>query len=296
MIRILFFFEDRYAFGTIHCGLSKELYKHGILGELINWNVQYSAIEIQSFIELYDYVMTIPSAYGSLRSYGFPDKKIILCAHGEEDLIKAVATYGTTLFDRIGKFAVVSQLLVQKSIEYGIKRIPELTPIGINTNNFYWNISDRLLNVGYAAAMSVKNVFGVEIKRGELVQECCNKVNMPFVRPGLRHFLGMPQFYRTVDCVVMSSIEETVGLPIMEAAASGRLVIGTRVGHFKDHDYGVKVSLPPVDFVNEVVEQLRSYACDASAFQRTCRDIQDYALAHFDWSHCIKPWVQLLTM
>lgn len=293
--RILFFFEDRYAFGTIHNGLSKELYKHGILAELINWNVPYTQTEMTSFIELYDFVMTIPSAYQALKHYGVPDDKIILCGHGEEDLIKAVSMHGTTMFNRIGGYTVVSQLLVQRSLEFGIPRIPTLTQIGIMTKSFYTRLSNRLSNVGYAAAMSVRNVFGVEIKRGELVAKCCDEINLPFVRPGLRHFLGMPQFYRTVDCVVMSSTEETVGLPIMEAAAAGRLVIGTRVGHFKDHDYGIKVSLQPELFVQEVVRALHHYHNHPDDYLQACRKIQDYAMAHFDWSQCIGPWVKMLS-
>jgi hypothetical protein len=292
---VLFFFEDRYAFGAIHSGLSKELNKHGILGDLINWNTAYSLTEMASFIDLYDYFMTIPSAYSALRAYNIPDEKIILCAHGEEDIIKAVALHGPTMFNRIGGYAVVSQLLVQKSVEYGITRIPCLTPVGINTKNFHSSPSKQLSIVGYAAAMSVTNVFHAEIKRGHLVEECCTKLNIPFVRPGLRHFLGMPQFYRTVDCVIMSSTEETVGLPIMEAAASGRLVIGTKVGHYKDHDYGVKVSLEPKQFVQEAITHLDHYRKDTAAYQLACRDIQDYAMAHFDWSQCIDPWIKMLT-
>ena len=43
--------------------------------------------------------------------------------------------------------------------------------------------------------------------------------------------LAMPGYYGTIDCLMVSStINESCGLPLLEAAAAGRVPISTMVG------------------------------------------------------------------
>ena len=40
--KILFYTENRWAFGSIHYGLCKELYKNGIHADVLDWSKPYT--------------------------------------------------------------------------------------------------------------------------------------------------------------------------------------------------------------------------------------------------------------
>ena len=99
----------------------------------------------------------------------------------------------------------------------------------------------------------------------------------------------MPDFYRTVDAVLISSISEGAGLPVMEAAAAGRLVIGTPVGHFPLKAYqggGIIAPIEAEKFKEFAVATLRYYKENPAAYVEKCRSIQE-AARKFDWEYSI---------
>jgi glycosyltransferase involved in cell wall biosynthesis len=60
-----------------------------------------------------------------------------------------------------------------------------------------------------------------------------------------RSFHDMPDFYRSVDAVLITSVTEGAQLPVKEGAAAGRLVISTPVGDFPLRAYhGVGIIAP----------------------------------------------------
>jgi len=73
---------------------------------------------------------------------------------------------------------------------------------------------------------------GVEQKRGRLAQSCAEEAGLEFKRTEDTPMDQMPDFYASIDALIMPSLQEGAGLPALEAAAAGRLVIGTPVGHF----------------------------------------------------------------
>ena len=80
--------------------------------------------------------------------------------------------------------------------------------------------------MGYAGSMSVKT-YGVEWKRGELAEAAAREAGLAFKVAGWTgnqiSIYDMPDFYRTVDAVLATSVSEGAGLPVMEAAAAGAL-------------------------------------------------------------------------
>jgi predicted O-methyltransferase YrrM len=147
--------------------------------------------------------------------------------------------------------------------------------------------------------MSVET-FGVEWKRGELAEAAAREAGLTFKVAGSTGnqipFHDMPEFYRTVDAVLTSSISEAAQLPVMEAAAAGRLVIGTPVGHFPRKAYQGGGILAPIEadkFKVFAAETLRYYKEHPSAYVDKCHVIQDAARA-FDWQHSIGEWVELI--
>src|SRR4029077_16795746 len=105
---------------------------------------------------------------------------------------------------------------------------------------FHMEIPSRLETVGYASSMSTKT-YGIEWKRGDLAQAAAREAGLAFQGAGSigsqRSFHNMPGFYRTVDTVRDGHISEANAFPVMEAAAAGRLVIGTPVGNFPRNAY-----------------------------------------------------------
>ena len=296
MKKVLFYTQNRWAFGSIHHGLCKELYKHGIYANLLDWTIHYSQHEFDFLNKTYDVFVTTPEAVIPLHQRGISLDKIIAVAHGQWDILLARRTYGVDFYSHLKGYAVISDVLKNKSIEFGVSRIPDIVKLGIHTDVFKRDISDRLLVVGYAGMKETKNFFGEEIKRGKLVEDAVIGMNVDLKSfPEMNH-LCMPSYYGIVDCVVMSSAEEAGGLPMMEAAAAGRLTIGTPVGYYANdaiYSGGVMVSIDPNNFIQETREAILRYQNDKYLYRSTCAKIQEYAIGTFDWTSRIEYWVKL---
>ena len=83
---------------------------------------------------------------------------------------------------------------------------------------------------------------------------------------------------------------------MMEAAAAGRLCIGTPVGYFAKHGQnggGHLVSLDEENFIQETVDILMDYKYNNDRYKKKCLDIQEYARENYDWSKVIDQWIKL---
>jgi glycosyltransferase involved in cell wall biosynthesis len=174
-----------------------------------------------------------------------------------------------------------------------------IASLGINYSEFCTEISERLTTVGYASSMSVKT-YGIEWKRGKLAEAATREAGLAFKVAGSTanqmSFHDMPAFYRSVDAVVTSSISEAAQLPVMEAAAAGRLVIGTPVGHFPLKAYqgaGIIAPIEPDKFKAFTTATLRYYAQNPAAYGDKCLLIQE-AARKFDWQYSIGDWIELI--
>jgi len=142
--------------------------------------------------------------------------------------------------------------------------------------------------------------YGIEWKRGELAEAAAREAGLEFRVAGSTgnqiSFHDMPEFYRSVDAVLTSSISEAAQHPVIEAAAAGRLVIGTPVGHFPRKAYEGGGILAPVEagkFKAFTVETLRYYKDNPAAYRDKCHAIQE-AARKFDWKYTIDDWVELI--
>lgn len=86
--RIAFFTYPEWAFGAIHYGLCKELYKYGIDADVIDWTRCYTLDEFKEFNDLYDLFVTTPCTglQGLINNYKIPPSKIVSIAHGIRDV------------------------------------------------------------------------------------------------------------------------------------------------------------------------------------------------------------------
>jgi len=298
MKKVLFFTQTKWAFGSLHNGLCKELYRYGIHADLLDWTVSYRKKEFELLNDTYDYFVTMPEAVLTVHyEYGIPLEKIVCVAHGQWDILLAKQNANMDFYPRLHKFAVISKVLKDKCNEWGISVDPEISKLGIHFDLFYNKPSDSLKRIGYGGSNEIQNFFGQEIKRPKLIEKIVGSVEgLELVKHDFYHFTCMPSYYKSVDCVIMSSIEEAGGLPMMEGAAAGKLCIGTPVGYFEENGQnggGHIVSLDEESFIKETLDILNAYRYNNSMYKKSCLDIQEYARYNYDWKYVINDWVKL---
>jgi glycosyltransferase involved in cell wall biosynthesis len=298
MKKILFYTQNRWAFGSIHHGLIKELYRHNIYANLLDWTKKYSEEEFSYLNSIYDLFVTNPEAVMSLhQTYKIPLNKIVSVAHGQWDLLLAKEQYGNEFYSELYGFGVVSEILKIKSKEFGVNIVPEIVELGIHTEIYKNDISTELKTVGYGGLKETKNYFGEEIKRGWMVETALQDLNVNFKFNYELNHLCMAGYYKTIDCLIVSSSEESAGLPAMEAAAAGKLVIGTPVGYFERNAElggGVLLPLDEENFIKKLREIILFYQNNPHEYRQRCLQIQKFAQENYDWKNKIDKWISLL--
>jgi len=297
MKKIIFYYERNWAFGSIHYGLMKELYKHGIYANLIDWDQEYSYEEFQLLNDNYDLFVSCPFNVLKLhRQYGIPLNKIVAIAHGQWDILLAKDRADFDFYPHIHSFCAISEILKKKCAEWGFAMLPKVVETGIHFDNFYQPVAEQLNKIGYCGAMQSTNFFGQEIKRGHLVEEVARELNISFVNHKKYNFACMPALYRQMDAVIMSSTEEAGGLPMMEAAAAGRLPMGTPVGYFEDNGEkggGIIIPVEANEFKTELKKHIIYLQSNPEDFRKKCIQAQEYARENYDWSKKINSWIEL---
>jgi len=294
--RVLCFVGMGWAFGTLHTELSKFMHARGVICDLLDWSRIYSRDEIQMMSRSYDYIYSVTGeAWPLTDSYGIPHEKIIVVAHGDYDIHHALETRPLEEFDRFAGYGVVSGYLRDLSAQLGVKRVPTIVRLGINYRRFLSPVAEALRVVGYGGSMFRDNNGGVDWKRGNLAKQATESAGLVFNPAGEFHFLAMPQYYRSVDAVVVSSSREGYGLPAMEAAAAGRLVISTPVGGFPQQaSYGAGIVAPieADDFTTFVTEKLAYFKNRPREYFEICSETQA-AARRLDWEYVLDEWIEL---
>ena len=297
--KVLIYGYPRWSHGRVYYDLCKHLYDKGYIVDIVDWQVNHA----EYFADLnlfYDFIMTAPDGVRTLAdSYRVPYEKMIVVSHHELDIRMLIEQKGIEVFDKFASYGVVSQSVYCASLMQGVRRPPMVASLGINFAEFYSDLPDRLETVGYASSMSTIT-FGVEWKRGHLAETAAHDAGLTFKVAGSTKcqmsFHDMPDFYRSVDAVLTSSISESGPLPVMEAAAAGRLVIGTPVGVFPLKAYqggGIIAPIEAEKFKAFVATTLRHYQQNPDEYVAKCRSIQE-AARKFDWKYSIGEWIDLI--
>jgi len=297
--KILIYGYTQWSHGRVYYDLCKHLHRRGYVVDILDWRVNHAGY-IGEILPYYDLCMTALDGVRTLvDSYGIPYEKIIALSHHELDMRMLIEQKGIDSFEKFANFGVVSEFVYCASQILGVPRVPMVAPLGVNFSEFYMAIPKRLETVGYASSMSTKT-YGVEWKRGELAEAAAREAGLSFKIAGSTasqiSFHEMPEFYRSVDAVLTTSLSESGPLTVTEAAAAGRLVIGTPVGHFPGRAYQGGGILAPVEaekFKTFVAETLRYYRENPNAFVDKCRRIQESA-RQYDWQYMIDPWIELI--
>jgi len=297
--KVLIFGYTNWSHGRVYYDLSKHLFDHGYIVDILNWRANH-ADYIAKLTSYYDFFLTSPDGVRTLvDGYKVHCSRIIVVSHSEFDIRMLIEQKGVAIFEEFANYGVVSESLYSASIFQLVRRIPMVVPLGINYSEFHSDVPNQLETIGYAASMSLM-INGVEVKRGFLAEAVAKEAGLAFKVAGSTakqiSFQDMPEFYRGVDVVLVPSTNEGGGLPVMEAAAAGRLVIGTPVGHFPlkaSQGGGIIAPIEAEKFTAFATTTLRYYKANPTAYIEKCRSIQK-AAQKFDWQHTINEWVSLI--
>ena len=307
--KIIFFVDPNWALGSVHYELTKYLYQYNIDATGLQWNADYSFAEIQELSTQIDYFVSLPTGIAMLiDKYNIAPEQCIAVVHALLD-IHHLARFAPENIQRLHKYSAISDWLVNQSQLLNLTRVPVLTPIGINYTKFYAKVSDRLTTIGFGGTYHSRQFSNENMhtridpgfkKRGYLVKELAEKTNLNFTCAQEYHhnYATMPGYYPTVDCIISASIEEGAGLPVLEAAAAGKLVITTPVGyHAPDtQNFPSKAHVVPIneaEFLSATTALLNFYKYNPEAYRKKCHDIQEQARG-CDWSNVIDKWIEIL--
>lgn len=299
MKRIAFFTYNEWAFGSIHKALIKELYKNGIDSNIIDWNISYSREEFNAFMDTYDVFVTVPgNAITALLSYGVPYSSIIAIAHGRYDIQFGISEGND--FNALRAYGGVSLDLSHFSQQNGINKEFHVVRNGINFDEFYRPVAEHLNVIGYSGVIEKDNPHSniKDWKRGYLVQDIASKTDTKLLLPSKRSHLAMSAYYKDIDCLMVSSTEqESCGLPLLEAAAAGRLPISTLTGINRDFDKPTGIILPmeEEEYLSGGINCINLLKENPHLFNQLCTNAQEFARMHYDWSIVIGNWITLLS-
>lgn len=295
--RVAFYTYSEWAFGAIHSALCKELYKYDIDADILDWNKTYSEDDWKDFIKLYDVFATVPGkATTFLLNNKVPYEKIAAIAHGKYDIEGGV--HYKNDFNAFASLSVIASPIVAYAREHGIQRDINVLRNGIHFDRFYQKTSQSFTIIGYAGALNFYNFDNTkDCKRSYLMQQIAQKVCLPIITAQQLNYIRMPSFYSRVDSVCVSSDDtEACGLPLMEAAAAGRLPISAKIGITKEFDNppGLILPLEDKDFVEKGIENILELMNNPVKFKKLCEEAQAFAHDNYDWKHVAHLWANVL--
>ena len=290
---VLFYTQNQWAFGQIHHALIKRFYTHGIYAHLLDFYQHHTQLEFDLLKKKFETFVTTPEAVVRLMAYGVEPERIITIAHAERDVVGGAQNSGSWVFDKVKAYAVINPALVAVSKQTGIKRVPVVVRNGLDFDHYYAPIAKKLMTVGYPGASYHPMSDNTDCKRAYLVPEVLNNMGLSYQKhPNVNH-LCMAGYYETVDAILVTSNYEACGLPAMEAAAAGRLVVSSGVGYF-DGSAGVLCRTPDDEFVFDARLALVKHK-NPVVYRAACEEAQQYARDNYDWSKTQDGWLALFS-
>lgn len=302
-MRVAFFIHNEWAFGSIHSELTKRLHSYNIDASILDWTINYSTKEILEYNNQIDLFITIPQGLPYLHSNGIKLEKCIAVFHSELDLVYYIDNIATEHKHEIKQLGAVSLWLIDRAKELNISQNITHLPLGINYKRHYHKPSNELKTIGYAGTFHDRDMMANDCtirgaKRAYLIKEVAEKLNLNFVIAQKYHnsFVTMAGFYPTVDCIMLASVKEGAGLPMLEAGPSGKLILTTKVGHFEETitDKGA-ISLPvnEDEYKQQAEATLIYYIENPTEYRNKCLSIQEHAKS-YDWSNFIHHWEKII--
>ena len=293
MIKVVFFFENEWAFGAVHNELNKRLFKYGISSQILDWGKNYTRQEIQELDKHVDFWVTNPiGARDGLLTYGLNPKRIALVLHHPVEIghLESMAVKGEFL----GIAAIESSMhkqLITKSFKDSY-----FLPVRISVDQYRRSTAMpmKLTKIGFAGASKGRS--DIRVKRFYLVEEALKQFPLQFIVADTYHksWITNQSFYSQIDAIVVASTSEGVCMPLMEAGAAGSLVLTTPVGCYQElitTKGGDVLGMEDEDFTHTLTEKLNFYMANPHVFKDRCEEVYEHA-SSYDWEFELYRWVE----
>jgi len=299
MKKILFFVENNWSFGRIHNDLIKTLYPE-FHCDILDWRISYNLEDMARFLDLYDYMVTTPHGAMVLNSsYHVPLSRIGAVAHSNSDLQHILYTHklDQKFFDKVKSYATISPIIRTLSIAHVIKRLPRLVNVGCFNDLHIKNKSKQLTRIGYVGM--IHRSFEEEkfdIKRGYLVAQIAQKLNLPLIHYKDQHFYCSRSMYCDFDLLMFSSLTEGLPTTILESFSSGTPVIGTNTGIFPElakSGGGIVLPFEEKDYTEQAIETLIDLKNNPEKYQHMAECALEQSKQH-DWSVARNSWIDFI--
>ena len=310
-----------WAFGAINSGLSKHLYQDGYNFHLFDWQKTFVIEDLHNSLNYYDAILTCCD--GSEVLLRSSDEslveriKFVVPIHSYRDVFWIKARHSEYMQKHINYTALCPWIIDVVKEELPNVNV-NFSPLGIDTSLYSkMQPPKELKTLGYAgarddnggvqAALDDKcpNGFPAAKKRSEMAWKVAENVGLHLecatadwdARNIYRHYTLMPGWYTNVDAICVTSLQEGAGLPALEAAAAGKLVISTDVGHFDWHSKnkgGIMLPTDREDYIREATKILKYFKEHPQAFAKACKGVQNHALENYSWNSVKDYWIKLL--
>lgn len=290
MIKVVFFFENEWAFGAVHNELAKHLFKFGISCQILHWAKQYTRQEIQELDKSIDFWITNPyGARDGLMTYGIKPNRIGLILHHPIEIGHLEEVTKNHHFLGV---AAIERSMHNSLLEKGVENVAFL-PVRISVDHYRRNspMPVELKRIGFAGASRRSDP---RVKRFFLVEQAAQNLSMDLRVADTYHnsWITNQSFYSNVDAIVVASTSEGVGLPLMEGGAGGCLVLTSPVGCYEELITPKGADVLPMedgDFLKALQEKIHSYVQNPKEFRDRCEEIREHAKT-YDWSYVIHLW------
>ena len=290
---IVFFTDCEWSLGLVHGSLRRCFEKNGWQASLCEWS-DFNGHPQHLRLDPKPVYMTLPGTPAqALLHYGISPKKTFLVAHAESDLLAHLQL--RLNFDEYAAYGVTSDVLACSSIALGITRVPEVLRLGLDCSKYKsLPLPTSVQSIGYLTAFERRTLSGVEIKRGKLAEQCAREAGLEFKTFERVSNKVVHELYGEFDAYVLSSLQDASPHPPLEAAAAGRLLIGSPVGHYTRlvvEGLGVLAPLGDHDFKDFVVSRLKAWKrLNRSELSEQCGQARAACVRSRDWSVVFSDW------
>lgn len=293
MIKVLFFIENNWCYGKIHNDLIKVLYPE-IYCDILDWSKNYSIDDFTRFSKKYDYFLTSVSTVHFLtKQYGVSPQKIVASCHADKDIVDFTSNNNKEEILNLAGYFVISKKLEEASVKT-LPRIPDILRIGSFTNNYPKNENESIKNIGYFSVPNIKNNLGIDIKRGHIIKEVSDKMNIPIIHHTDAHFLAVEDLYSDVSLLMSASLTEGWPYIALEAYSCGIPILATNVGVFSEetsqHGGGYILPFKETEYVAQACYIIDRINQDKELYSTLKK--QSYSIGQkYDWYNLKKSWV-----
>lgn len=298
MIKVLFYTENNWCYGKIHNDLIKALYPE-IYCDILDWSKNYSIDDFVRFSKKYDYFLTSLSTVHLLcKQYKVNPQKIIASCHADRDIIDFTTNNDKDEILSLAGYFVISEKLQETSVKI-IPRIPDILKIGSFTNNYPKNENNSIKNIGYFSVPDVTNNVGINIKRGHLIKEVSEKMNIPIVHYTNAHFLGVEDLYSDVSLLMSASLTEGWPYIALEAYSCGIPILSTNVGVFSEetirHGGGHILPFKETEYVTQACSHIEKINNDKELYLKLRNESYNIG-QKYDWHNLKNSWLDYFNL